>query len=171
MAWLNTNQSYGLVSKALHWVIVLLLLIQIFGGLLYTSGVEWVQQAPHEIIGKIILGLAIARIFLKLSCNSPKPLESHKKWEVRLSQVVHWALYAVLFIYPTSGWMMVSAGEFAETGALPTWVTAQNSDVFWYQFHVNLKWSLLALVCLHVAGALKHVFIDRDTTLKRIWFS
>jgi cytochrome b561 len=31
-------------------------------------------------------------------------------------------------------------------------------------------WILLVLVAVHVAGALKHLLIDRDGTFKRMWF-
>lgn len=36
------------------------------------------------------------------------------------------------------------------------------------QTHGVLAWSLIAMIALHVGGALKHHIIDRDDTLKRM---
>ena len=64
---------------------------------------------------------------------------------------------------------MVSAGDWGETGNLgfvpDAWEGAMHT------WHTSMKWVLAGFVGLHIAGALKHAIIDRDGTLKRIWFS
>ena len=171
MAVLNTPDAYGVLSKALHWVLVVLLLLTIVSGLIYTR-LSWpeVDQASHEIGGKVVLVLAVVRLALRLVAPVPRPLPGHRRWEVGLSRTVHWALYLVLFAFPLSGWAMVSAGEYAETGALPTWLAPLGAYDLWTGLHFALKWALLGLLVLHVAGALKHRFIDGDGTLRRMWF-
>jgi cytochrome b561 len=37
--------------------------------------------------------------------------------------------------------------------------------------HYLTVWTLIVALALHVAAALKHVFIDRDTIVRRIWSS
>ncbi len=171
MAVLNTPDTYGVLSKALHWVLVVLLLMMIASGLIYTRlGWPEVNQFSHEIGGKLALALALVRLALRLVAPTPRPLPCHRRWEVGLSRAVHWALYVVLFAFPVSGWAMVSAGDYAETGALPTWLAPFETYDLWTRLHFALKWALLGLLVLHVAGALKHSLIDRDGTLRRMWF-
>ena len=171
MGLLNTRTTYGTLSILLHWIIVLLVLVMISGGLAYTRlGLPGLEQINHEIGGKIVLVLAIFRLILRLMAPVPKPLESHAMWEVGLSHFVHWGLYVILFLYPISGWMLVTAWQEAYSGALPSWVAPPDSEAFWYRLHVTMKWVLLGFVTLHIAGALKHAILDRDRTLRRMWF-
>lgn len=171
MTWLNTRDSYGTLSKILHWIIVLMLLMMVGGGLAYTRlELPGLEQANHEMGGKLVLTLALIRLVLRLIAPAPKPMPTHEKWEVGLSHAVHWGLYVVLFLYPLSGWFMVSADGFAETGALPEWLAPSSTGAFWYNLHFAMKWVLLGFVGLHIAGALKHAVLDRDGTLKRMWF-
>jgi cytochrome b561 len=37
--------------------------------------------------------------------------------------------------------------------------------------HAAMTWMLAALVAVHVAGALKHMLLDKDVTSKRMWFN
>ena len=164
MAWLNTPITYGRLPKILHWIIVVLLTLMLIGGMTMTDE----TQRPHEVIGKIILVLAAVRLILRLIRPAPKPNPTHAKWEIGLSHAVHWSFYLILFLYPISGWIMVSAWDYALTGGLPGvpggWGEAA------YSIHEGLKFALLALIALHVAGALKHAVIDRDGTLRRMLF-
>jgi len=171
MALLNTRTAYGTLSKILHWILVVMLLMMTLGGLAYSRGwVEGLAQVNHEIFGKIILALAVIRLVLRLIAPTPKSNPHHAKWEIGLSHAVHWGLYLVLFLYPLSGWALTTAWREAYSGALPYWLIPETSESFLYNFHFAMKWVLLGFVSLHVAGALKHAILDRDGTLKRMWF-
>ena len=39
---------------------------------------------------------------------------------------------------------------------------------FWQQTHEVLGWMLMALIAVHVLAALKHHFLERDDTLRRM---
>ena len=150
---------------------VVLLLMMILGGLAYTRlQLPGLEQANHEIGGKVILGLAVLRLVLRFAAPAPQANPSHAAWEVHLAHAVHWGLYVLLFAYPISGWMMVSADGFAETGALPAFLAPASTGAFWFDVHFAMKWALLGVVGLHVAGAAKHTVLDRDGTLGRMWF-
>lgn len=171
MALLNSRDAYGTLSKILHWVLVILLLMMILGGLAYSrEWVEGLEQVNHERFGKTILALAVVRLALRLIAPAPKPNPGHATWEIGLAHTIHWSLYIVLFLYPLSGWFMVSAEEFAMSAPLPYWLTPYYLSDPAYDLHIAMKWVLLGLVGLHIAGALKHAVLDRDGTLKRMWF-
>ena len=56
--------------------------------------------------------------------------------------------------------------------ATPQW--AQHDHDLAEQFltvHGVLLWTLVALVALHVAGALKHLLVDKDQVFQRMWFA
>lgn len=171
MTLLNTPDAYGTLSKILHWLMMVLFLPMLFMGHALHEGWEFAQQVPHEIMGKIMLVLVILRLVLRLCGESPQPLPSHAKWEVGLSHLTHWGFYIVLIIFPISGWMMVSAGDWAETGALPAFLAPHATAEFWEETHEALKKIAILLILLHVAGALKHMIIDRDGTFQRMWFN
>ena len=56
--------------------------------------------------------------------------------------------------------------------ATPQWALADHDQAEQYfDIHGALAWVLVAVVSLHVPGALKHLLIDRDGTFQRMWFS
>lgn len=74
---------------------------------------------------------------------------------------------------PLSGWLMSSAKGFQTVyfGVLPIPdLLAKNADLGerLEVLHEVLNTSLLAVVTLHVAAALKHHFVDRDGVLLRM---
>ena len=94
-------------------------------------------------------------------------------WEKRLARVVHTFLYLVVIAMPISGLVMSSAAGKAPQ--LFGWVIslpiAENKPLakFLAKVHLVLAWSLLTLLFLHVSGALKHHFIDKNNILRRMW--
>ena len=165
MSLLNSHAGYGRIPKILHWLMMVLLVMMLAGEI---SGQVHEDQVSHEILGKVILSLAAARLIVRLLAPRPAPLPSHAKWEIGLSHFVHWGLYLILFLYPISGWMMVSAGDWGETGNLGFIPDAWEGAL--YTWHVAMKWVLAGFVTLHIAGAEKHAIRDRDGTLRRMWF-
>ena len=166
MAILNTKDAYGLASKILHWLILVLLALMLMSGYFLVDN----QPKPHEIMGKVVLALAVIRLVLRFMGTAPTHHPGHGKWEVHLARLTHWALYVVLIVHPLSGWMMVSAGDFAETAPLPKWLAPEGLADFAFDLHETMPLILLGIVGLHIAGALKHAVIDRDGTLRRMWF-
>jgi cytochrome b561 len=56
--------------------------------------------------------------------------------------------------------------------ATPRWA-APNHDMAerFFDLHSTLIWIVVALVALHVAGALKHLLVDKDRVFQRMWKS
>jgi len=90
-----------------------------------------------------------------------------------LSRVTHYLLYAVLIVLPILGWANASARGWAVklfgVISLPTLMAKGSAlghslgDV-----HATLATVLLAIVALHVAGALYHAVILKDRTVHRM---
>ena len=82
-------------------------------------------------------------------------------------------LYALLFAMPLTGWMMSSARNFPVSWfklfQFPDLVAPAEQTVHrMNDLHHLLFSALVTVALLHIAGALKHHFIDRNDVLKRM---
>jgi cytochrome b561 len=94
-------------------------------------------------------------------------------WQQRAAHAAHGLLYGLFFAVPLAGWAYSSAAGFPIVlfGVLPlpdfVPVSRELAETI-KPFHKWLAYGLAATVVLHVAGALKHHFIDRDALLQRM---
>lgn len=172
----NTPDSYGLVSRANHWLSAFLVIaaiaIGIYMGELPKGEEKFELVGLHKSLGVGILMLMLLRLaWLKLSPN-PEQI-SNNKFEHILGHSVKGLLYLALLLMPISGWIMSNAGghevSFFQFFTLPTLVE-ENHDLHEIAegFHAFFGWSLIAIIALHIAGALKHHLVYKDNTLKRM---
>jgi polyisoprenoid-binding protein YceI len=101
-------------------------------------------------------------------------LNAGNRVEAFLAETVHWLLYGSLVLVPLTGWI----DHAATTGFAPIWWPFGQSLPFvakdaglsatFAGLHVTLLRVLIISLLLHIAGALKHHFIDRDSTLRRM---
>jgi cytochrome b561/polyisoprenoid-binding protein YceI len=172
----NKTDSYGFVLKFIHWATALLILGLLFVGFYMTTlpfGDSKLQiYMLHKSFGLLVLLLVVVRIFWKFLTPKVKHLETHKSWERLLARLTHIFLYFALFAMPLSGWIMSSAGEFPVSffGLPVPALTGKDHDVFEssQEFHELVALVLIVFIFLHMAGAFKHHFIDRDATLQRM---
>jgi cytochrome b561 len=172
----NTTRSWGSVSKTLHWIIVLLIINQwviaqraedLTGFQKFTT-LNW-----HKWFGITILMLAVIRLAWRLVNPVPDLTAETKPWERILAKVSHFLLYLLIFAMPLSGWMMSSAKAYGVSWfnlfQLPNLVGKDDRLYeLLHDVHETLFAALLTVAVLHVAGALKHHFIDRNDVLKRM---
>ena len=176
MSWRNTTRSWGAVSKSLHWLIVLLIIGQ-WGIAQYAEDLPLLAKGPplnlHKSIGMTILALAVIRLVWRLANPVPSLQGLAKNWERRLAHFSHVMLYALLMAMPLTGWMMSSARNFPVSWfgqfQFPDLVSPSRTL---YQrmndLHETLFAVLVIVALLHVAGALKHHFFDRNEVLRRM---
>ena len=180
---LPEQARYTRVAIALHWAIAALLVFEVALGLNMEEAKGSAKFAVfqlHKSVGITILLLVLLRIVWRFR-RRPPPLTA-SGWERALAQVVHGSFYALLLALPVSGWIVVSASKIAVPtllfGTIP-WphlpgfaAMAEAAKGAWYEVgkfvHANLVNLAYLLVALHVAGALKHHFIDRDGELARM---
>lgn len=178
MQWGNSNRCWGLVQVLLHWTVALLL-IGLFGLGLWMTGLDyyspWYQAAPdwHRAIGLLVALLLLVRLLWRLAQPVPRPLPTHRPGEVRLAHAVHWLLYLLITAIAVSGYLTSTADgrpiDWFGWFEVPALVTGGDQMEQWTgRLHELLAWVLALLVGLHAGGALKHHFIDRDSTLTRM---
>ena len=177
MSFRNTKSSWGSLSRGLHWLVVLLIITQwaiaeradsLPLGMAKISALAW-----HKSIGITVLMLAVVRLVWRLANPVPDLTAETRPWERVLAKVSHFLLYALIFALPLSGWLMSSARNFPVSWfklfQLPDLV-APDEALFQQLRHLHhlLFATLVVVALLHVAGALKHHFIDRNDVLRRM---
>jgi len=176
MMWRNTGERYGAVARVLHWTIAILIISTLFIGLILddVSGpAKFALFRWHKSFGITVLALATIRILWRFTNIHPSKLSTHAAWEKFLATITHFLLYFAMIAMPLSGWLMSSAkGVKVSVYGLLTLpdLIAVNKPLghLLNEFHVYLGWSLIGLIALHAAGAVKHHFLDRDETLRRM---
>lgn len=174
----NTPEQFGTVHRTLHWIIALLIVGLICIGLYMVSIKPPTQSmfrlfALHKSLGIIVLALALLRVSWRFFDGVPFSFPNHKAWEKGLAHLVHFLLYFSMFAMPLSGWLMSSAKGFSVSVfgvfTLPDLIKPNESLAHGLVlFHIYTAYTLIGLIGLHVAGALKHALIDHDGTLSRM---
>lgn len=173
----NSRQSWGTVSRSLHWLIVVLVIIQWVlaekAGELPLGMAKLAMLARHKSAGMTILALAVLRLLWRLASRGPQLPGTMRPWEKGLARGSHAALYLCILLLPLSGWLMSSARNFPVSWfglfQFPDLVQPDQSlfDVL-RAAHGAIFNALLGLSILHVLGALKHHFYNRDDVLTRM---
>ncbi len=170
-------QDYGSSAKLFHWATAALLAAQFTVGWLMPDIRRGMQPERlmnlHLSIGILILTLMTARGAWRLAHGAPPPEASLPAWQRLASQLVHAALYLLVFAMTLSGWLFASmrGWEITIFGAFPVpSLVAEGSTLgrALGQWHGVLSWVLLGVVGLHVAAAFAHLLVFRDRVLQRM---
>lgn len=173
---------YSPVAIVFHWTMAALVIFQLFWGWwmgrLPVGGDKVAAHDLHYLIGVLMLVLVIGRGSWRLLAPGPINDADKPGWESAAARVTHYLFYTCLFGLPLTGWAMISATAREEDltllGFIP-WPLMPFADVALVQrwrieavsewMHWGLIVTLLALIPIHIGGALKHQFIDRDDVL------
>lgn len=170
------TERYTGPAIAAHWLIAILILAAFPLGLymheLTLSPTKLKLYSYHKWIGMTVLLLFVPRILWRLTHRPPAPLPM-PAWQHKIAEGTHHLLYLLMFLVPLSGWLMSSAKGFQVVyfGVLPIPdLIGKDKELgeLLEEMHEVLSWSLITLVGLHLAGALKHHLIDKDSTLRRM---
>jgi cytochrome b561 len=172
----NSSLRYGAVAQFLHWLIVVMLVVQVTLGKIADDlpvGLErLIMMSRHKSFGITILALATLRLAWRLF-HRPPPEPPMPAWQRRAASLVHWGLYALLFALPLTGWLMSSAANRPVSWwglvQLPDFVAPDKGvEDFFHEAHHLCIYALFTLVSIHVLAALKHQFVDRDGLIGRM---
>jgi cytochrome b561 len=169
--------GYTGTAKALHWLIVALLIVQFI--LAWTMPELRRGTKPETLVnlhfsfGILILALAVVRLAWRATHGEPAPEDGLPPWQVRSARLVHWLLYLLLFVLPILGWISASwrGLPVAMFGVQLPQLVASRAPGFGWAGNVHrllATYALLGLVGLHVAAALYHYFVRRDRVLQRM---
>lgn len=173
----NPTDRWGGVSITLHWVSLLLIVTIAIIGLVMTEMPLSLRTAKvyalHKSLGLTLLALVALRLAWRLYAGAPAPVPGTPRWQRLAASGTHWLIYALMFVVPLTGWAFNSASNFALQWFglfnLPKLVPADpETRELWRAAHHWAFYTLAALVLLHAAAALKHHYVDRDPTLRRM---
>ena len=168
------TQTYDPIARALHWLAAALILAQMAAGILMpdihndmpeTGWISW-----HFSIGPVLLLVILLRLGWRLTHPvAPPPLEN---WEYLLSRATHATLYVLVIVLCILGWIAANAHGFDVYLLGIKLPPLAASHAHWGHkagdIHGTLAWVLMAVIALHVAGALYHRVIKRDAVLGRM---
>jgi cytochrome b561 len=175
----NTPETYGLVSVLLHWLVAATIVGLFFLGwwmvdLTYYD--SWYKRGPelHKSIGTLLFLAMLLRLLWRICNRPPGPEPGTSARMRRLARGMHSLLYLLVTAVILSGYLIATAdgrpipvfGLFevpASLSGLPGQADFAGR-VHWY-----LALCLLGLAAVHALAALKHHFIDRDRTLKKMF--
>lgn len=179
----NTDHGYGGVSKTFHWVTALLIFTVIPVGFIandlpFDTSEQLARKALlfslHKTLGIAIFLVSLARITWAMVEPKPGLLNAGNRLETTLAKTAHWLLYGSLVMVPLAGW----ATHAATTGYSPIWwpfgqslpfvPKNESAAALFAGLHLVLQRVLVATLLLHMAGALKHHFVNKDATLRRM---
>jgi cytochrome b561 len=184
---MSLPQKYTGPAILLHWLIALGISVNVL--LIWTVDSlpeAWTRPMidTHKSIGITVLGLAIMRLLWRATHKPPALPPGYPRWEKRSAHAAHILLYALIFALPLSGWLHDSAWKDAAAhpmklfglipwpriGAVMNLDPARKESMheLFGAAHAVCGYALYVLFVLHVGGALKHQFIDKERELQRM---
>ncbi len=175
VAMKNSSTEYGTFSKALHWLMAVIILTLIGVGIymadLPKESAEQKQYAfqfygLHKSFGVVVLVLLIVRLaWIRISPAPALPavFESKEKMMVKMLQGF---LYILMILVPVSGYLMSNAGgfpiNFFGLGELPALIgKSKEMGGIAHEAHEIMGLAMLVLIVLHAAGVVKHRLKDK----------
>lgn len=184
------ERRYTSLAITLHWLVAIGIVLNVFLALTWEYYPdESVRPAIdlHKSVGITVLGLAIMRSLWRLTHRPPALHSGYQKWEVQLSHLTHILLYVIIFAMPLTGWIMDSAWEKAAENPMFLFgafewprigfimamdpATKKTIHDSFGEAHEYIAFVLYALVFLHIVGALKHQYVDKQRELQRMWYT
>lgn len=180
MAWqkrlINSKESYGWINILFHWIVALMVLGMYPLGLYivslgyYHPGYR-IYPNWHRSLGIILAMIVLARLAWRILNPSPRSL-SQASWEKWAAHGTHIMLYLLLITVLASGYFISTADgrsiqvfDWFQVPASP-WFRRQEELAGTIHFYAAT--AMMGLVALHFLAALKHHFITKDSTLKRM---
>ena len=175
-----SNGRYSTGAMIFHWVIAIAVIVNWrlveaaeHGGA--SDAAKGALMANHKALGITILLLTLGRLAWRLMHRPPPLPASYKGWEKALAHTMHVVFYILLIGLPLGGWLASSyfgrGFEFFGLFDWPLLPVAANPEMGKAVIGLHHEGGsiLLILIALHVLGALKHTFFDREGGLARMW--
>lgn len=148
------------------------MLIALFAVGTYMTGLDKADPSKMEIMGMhksfgvIFMQFAILRVIWSRLNNSPKLPDVLATWEKLLSKTITGSLYLLMLVIPLSGYSMTNLFGYPVSlfGLVDLPVLFDKNPEMGKlakQAHVFLVYTLIAALFAHIAGALKHRFLDK----------
>lgn len=170
-------ETYNFLSRLNHWLIATLFILMLGAGLTLEYGglegpVKLTLLKLHKATGVLLLLFGIWRVGYRLRQGFALPVSNLPKWQIGVSKLVHYLLLCGIIFMPISGIVMAlySGRAIDMFGLVQIPAIGESKDIVATARAVH-KWVayiFIAAIFAHIAGALKHHFIDKDRTLVRM---
>ena len=168
----NGPDSYGLVSRILHWTMAAAILGMLgFGTWLARMEPRidtiWLYGA-HKSTGMVLFAMVLVRLAWHRVSPPPAPLPA-PRWKTVAARASHALVYLLLAAVPLTGWI-ASAATGLDVVVFGRWTLPRIAPVSeawengFLAAHGLLTKALLGLLVIHVGAALTR----RDGTLARM---
>ena len=164
------NQKYSLFMRALHWIMAFIILSLIGLGW-YMEGLEDTVSFRgdlynlHKSFGVLVLLLLVVRFVVRQFSHIPALPEGIPAPVRKLARGAHYLLYLLIFAVPLVGYVMSNSYGYGVKlfGVPMPMLFPENKEIaaLANEWHAILAYTLLAIVTLHIVGALKHRFFDK----------
>jgi len=164
---------------ALHWAAGALILALIaLGAVMVHAPLDAATKFDlyqwHKSFGFVALALTAAHLVARLVAIAP-PKRGSSPGERWLAAAAQALLIILGFAAMLAGWLLVSTSPLPIPSRFFGWFVIPNiasPDIALFESatgaHKWAAWAIAGVVALHVAGALKHHFLNRDDVLTRM---
>ncbi len=173
----DTSEGYGIVSRLFHWLMAIAIIAMFVLGL-WMVGLDYYSPyyntAPniHRSVGMLLLFALIVRWVWRAANVKPSDADL-SPLEQKASYAVHWGFYVLLLGLLVSGYLISTAGgePISVFGwfSVPSIFQMHGLESRAGYVHKILAYVTIALAAGHSLAALKHHYIDKSATLRRMW--
>ncbi len=172
---MSAPHAYGSIARSFHWLIALLLLLQIplaFYMVDQPLGPDKLgNYATHKSVGLLIFSVTALRLAWRLAHPAPTLPAGMPGWQRIAARITHVLLYALMFLMPFTGLLRSQAANFPVSFfglfTVPALIGAdQDFSKGMAAAHEVQGTILLSLISAHALAALYHHFIRHDGVLR-----
>jgi cytochrome b561 len=173
----NTLSTYGSVSKFLHWIVALGVIIMLVVGFTmdgFDEPLKSQMYGYHEELGLTVMAILLFRLYWRWWNPQPELPATIPSWQRLLARLGHYLLYIALGVMIASGWAKSTSSGYTPNFyglfdlPMPFIPVSTTIKHLARQVHVTTVWVLISLISLHILAALNHHFIYKDNVLKRM---
>jgi cytochrome b561 len=172
--------TYSPAARRYHWITAGFVFCLFPVGLVMSDrsardiwdGTTNALYSGHKLAGFTLLIIVLLRLGYRLVKGAPPPDPTIPPLLKLAGHLTHWAVYALLLLVPMLGWIGISLfpalgifGLFSLPSITPVDPALSKQVLALHGLSARL---LMALVVLHIAAALWHHVIRKDTTLRRM---
>lgn len=180
----TTPERYNTIAIILHWLMAFGLIIMLISGFIMSyaeleKSLTFKLYQWHKGGGVLLLIAAFLRVAWRFASKVPSLPESFKGLEKLAAKAGHIGLYVLMFAMPISGWFMVSSSVYGlptivfglfEWPHIPGVQSNEAVNGAAKSAHFVLGLLFVAFILGHVAAVIKHIIIDKENLLPRMWF-
>jgi len=177
----DSATAFGVVSILMHWYVAIVVFFFLITGFTtefigphgalrpFREDLTW----WHMSIGVTSIPIFLYRTFWRVQYGEPKTVEQH--WTLELSSNIVWRFILVIIIWQIftgAGYELTHGNPVHWFGLVliepghPVWILPLTD--YFLRAHNWPSYIMVGLLFLHIGGALKHHFIDRDQVLRKI---